>query len=165
MSDTFKFVTLKTTNMKNLLLFLLIITVGAACQSSEKQAENAPPKPKKVLPVDGVPTFQVENYKDSLDQPHSIISVVMGNRKVKVAETMSCEMIAKKDFGGFQIPGTALAACGGWWAGSGDYFYIVQTGEGIYDVMHGIADEASESSDYGYKVIMNINAKTGITPI
>ena len=165
MPDTFKFVTIKKTDMKNILLILLIITVGVACQSSEKQAENTQPEPKKVLPVDGVPTLEVESYKESLDQPHSIVSVVMGNRKVKVAEAMSCEMIDKKDFADYQIPGTALAACGGWWAGSGDYFYIVQTGEGNYDVMHGVADEASEASDYGYKVIMNINLETGITPI
>jgi hypothetical protein len=45
------------------------------------------------------------------------------------------------------IPSEALDACGGWYAGSGDYFYVVQR-KGKTVVYKGFQDEAQ--TDQGY---------------
>ncbi len=78
------------------------------------------------------------------DQPHSI-------QQVNACEKMN----SQEDYDRYKIPMMALSAAGGWWAGAGDYFYVVVDAKTI-DVFHGTQDEGSETSDFGYKKIKTI---------
>jgi len=67
------------------------------------------------------------------------------------------KQIKKENFQNYQIPATAIAACGGWWAGGGDYFYILDNGNDNYTVMQGSMDEGQTSDSYNYKMVMNLS--------
>ena len=53
----------------------------------------------------------------------------------------------------------AIDACGGWWAGAGDYLYLVSNGDDNYTVMQGEMHEEKETNDYDYKMVINLSNK------
>lgn len=87
------------------------------------------------------------------DAPRHEVFLQMGNSKVKVADILNCELLGKDAYAQNQIPPTAIAAVGGWWAGAGDYLYIIEEG-GKYLVKKGSIAEESENNDFGYTTIM-----------
>ena len=65
-----------------------------------------------------------------------------------------------EDYANYQIPDEAIAACGGWWAGAGDYFYMIDNGNDNFTILRGSMDEQQTSDDYSYKMVMNLSNKT-----
>lgn len=96
---------------------------------------------------------------DLADAPHHEVFLQIGNSKVKVADILNCETLDKTTYEQNQIPAKAIAAVGGWWAGAGDYLYIIEE-DGKYVVKKGATAEESENNDFGYKTIMQFS-KTG----
>jgi hypothetical protein len=43
----------------------------------------------------------------------------------------TCSVIAPQMYTSYDIPRHALSACGGWWAGRGQFFYTLQQGDSI----------------------------------
>ena len=85
--------------------------------------------------------------------PRHEVFLQLGSSKVKVADILNCETLDKDSYEQNQVPANAIAAVGGWWAGAGDYLYIVEEG-GNYVVKQGFTGEESENNDFGYKTIM-----------
>lgn len=77
--------------------------------------------------------------------PKAAIYALVRENKIKIGEivTGSCQLIPPEEYEDFKIPAEALAAAGGWWAGAGDYFYILEA-ETEYVVMKGVLDEMME---------------------
>lgn len=74
-----------------------------------------------------------------------------GTQKL-IAVINSCQTYTKDVFKQYEIPATALAACGGWWAGGGDYLYAIkQAGE--VEIFKGTQDEGQTEPGYGYERI------------
>ena len=142
-------------------LFLLM-----ACQAENSSSETtAPSTPNNVVRQEvSVPAFEIESYQKE-EHPRSVISVTMGNRKAKVTDTVGSSIISKSDYAQYKIPSDAIQACGGWWAGYGEYFYLIQKGEGNYFVLKTSVEEQQEGEPYQYKEVMNINTERGITPM
>ncbi len=90
------------------------------------------------------------------DAPRHEVFLQMGNSKVKVADILNCEILGKDTYEQNQVPANAIAAVGGWWAGAGDYLYIIEEG-GKYVVKKGFIGEESENNDFGYKTIMTFD--------
>lgn len=81
--------------------------------------------------------------------PNSAVYTLVGNQKVKIANIAACDSIPASDYAEYGIPDTALAAVGGWHAGSGDYlFAVARSGEVIY--YQGWAEEQQEDGGYHY---------------
>ena len=57
------------------------------------------------------------------------------------------DVYEKIQYADMQIPDLAVAACGGWYAGGGDYYYLLADSDGV-EVYHGYLDE--EQTDEGY---------------
>ncbi len=87
------------------------------------------------------------------DAPRHEVFLQMGSSKVKVADILNCEILGKDTYEQNQVPPTAIAAVGGWWAGAGDYLYVIEE-DGNYVVKKGFTGEENANNDFGYKTIM-----------
>ncbi len=87
------------------------------------------------------------------DAPRHEVYLQIGSSKIKVADILNCEILAKEFYEQNQIPPAAIAAVGGWWAGAGDYLYIIEE-NGNYVVKKGFTGEELQNNDFGYKTIM-----------
>ncbi len=81
------------------------------------------------------------------DAPLSIVSIKIGAQLTVVDSLSVCETISP---GENEIPKDAISACGGWWAGAGDYLYIKYEGNDAV-VMAGWQAEEQEDEGYHYK--------------
>jgi hypothetical protein len=81
--------------------------------------------------------------------PMTTISVLSNGKEYLVDEIVGgATLIDKAEFETMGIPSTALSACGAWWAGGGDYFYLTQSNNQLV-VFAGWLDEMEEQ-DNGY---------------
>lgn len=90
------------------------------------------------------------------DAPRHEVFLILGSSKIKVADILNCEILNKESFEQNQIPATAIAAVGGWWAGAGDYLYVIEE-DGNYVVKQGATAEEMTNNDFGYKTIMSFD--------
>lgn len=154
-------------NLKKSLFALLLLTAFAiGCKNDApdgQSTESTSTEPTAAAVID--PTTikfmceTAETPNDQADAPHHEVYLQMGNSKVKVADILNCETLGKDTYEQNQIPANAIAAVGGWWAGAGDYLYIIEE-DGKYVVKKGAIAEESENNDFGYKTIMQFS-KTG----
>lgn len=81
--------------------------------------------------------------------PITTVSVLSNGQEYLVDEIVGGAMIIDKgEYESMGIPSTALSACGAWWAGGGDYFYLTQSNNQLI-VYAGWLDEMEEQ-DNGY---------------
>lgn len=81
--------------------------------------------------------------------PMTTVSVLSNGQEYLVDEIVGGAMIIDKaEYESMGIPSTALSACGAWWAGGGDYFYLIQSNNQLI-VYAGWLDEMEEQ-DNGY---------------
>ncbi len=150
--------------MKKLLLTSLLLTaLVLGCKNDPKDNQSGTTTETTAAAIDPATikficeTAEVPN--DQGDAPHHEVFLQMGNSKVKVADILNCETLGKDSYEQNQIPPKAIAAVGGWWAGAGDYLYIIEEA-GNYVVKKGFTGEEMENNDFGYKTIMTFS-KTG----
>lgn len=87
---------------------------------------------------------------DNNETPSSKIYLSISGKEIYIASIqVAAAIIEKSDFPNYDIPKNALSACGGWWAGGGDYFYTVHSKSGI-TVYQGWQEEGgAEQTDFG----------------
>jgi hypothetical protein len=136
--------------MKKLLIALTVFSVLLANCGSDNSGTAVAPESIRLIcqPVEPADTLQ--------EMPHSEVFIQIGDSKVKVADIQSCEIIAPEAFADYQIPANAITAAGGWWAGSGDYIYVVQEGEN-YLVKQAAMGEEQAADDFGYQTIFTFS--------
>jgi hypothetical protein len=93
----------------------------------------------------------VDKGMDEYDVPHSDVFIEFGDHKEKVSSCLACQTITEEDFSKYDIPKDALSACGGWWAGGGDYFYVIRNARNTIEVYAGWQDEGQmEDNDTSF---------------
>jgi uncharacterized Zn-finger protein len=150
--------------MKKLLLASLLLTALVfSCTDEPKDNQGGATTETPATAIDPATIKFIcetaETPNEQADAPHHEVYLQLGNSKVKVADILNCETFDKAAYEQNQIPAKAIAAVGGWWAGAGDYLYIIEEG-GNYVVKKGAIAEESENNDFGYKTIMTFS-KTG----
>ena len=93
----------------------------------------------------------ITNTSDEI--PTSDISISIGSEKMFI-ETISGEASIMNEIGGKN----SITACGAWWAGAGDYFYVAPSDKG-FTVFKGWTDEEQEMEDYHWKAFKEIPSK------
>lgn len=88
--------------------------------------------------------------KPSEDMPTSDVSILV-NGKTTFLGNIIGEASEMEDIGGEN----SIAACGGWWAGAGDYFYAAPNTNGII-VYKGWADEGQEDDGFHWEKFKEI---------
>lgn len=87
---------------------------------------------------------------DSFDIPHTDVYLYVDGKETKIKSVNSCSDIPKDNYLQYEIPKEAVKACGGWWAGAGDYFYVVlRNGKPV--VYAGWLDEGQEDKGYHWE--------------
>jgi hypothetical protein len=89
--------------------------------------------------------------KYSEDMPSSDISISI-NGKETFLETILGDATIQNDIG----VKNSITACGGWWAGAGDYFYAISSAKGVI-VYKGWQDEQQEDSGYHWEKFKEIS--------
>ncbi len=96
---------------------------------------------------------------DEYENPNSQVFIQINDSRIKIADIQACDVIGPDSYAQYDIPADAIAACGGWWAGAGDYFYAVRDGD-IIRVMKGWQDEGQEDQGFHYETNREIDLKT-----
>jgi hypothetical protein len=94
--------------------------------------------------------FEVELLCETLSAdeaaPQSAVYAIVNQNKVKIANSSTCAPLSPDTYEDYGIPSNALAAVGGWWAGSGGYFYALEE-DGIIVFYQGTLDEMQEDDE------------------
>lgn len=127
--------------MRPYLLFSFLLLGLVGCQD-----DNSVKNPKNNL--DTV-NFVCESTSDDEALPASNLFVVVGDSKIKLTNIPICSEISKVDYAKYDIPPTAVAAAGGYFAGLGEYFYAVREGDQI-NIISGYQEEMQEKEGFHY---------------
>jgi hypothetical protein len=138
--------------MKYFALALLFLPFLTACDGAKGGGQGNPkdtvptvsePRPKEVAlfctdigEEQGIPRYEISLMYDGMP---SILDTIN-----------ACKVIPAEDWTSMDIPAKALAAAGGWYAGGGDYFYVVPEGAGIR-VYKGWQDESQEDKGFHWQ--------------
>ena len=113
-------------------------------EETEVFEDNTEPEQEEVPIIQTERVFALECEDKGVDEyenPKSEVYLVEGNAREKVASCLACSTIERDDYRSYDIPAEAKSACGGWWAGGGDYFYAIQSESGDIEVYAGWQDE------------------------
>ena len=102
-------------------------------------------------------TLACEVLNGNQDQVQSGVFLLFNDNKIKIANISSCETIEPERFEQYKIPALAQSACGGWWAGAGDYFYLIKDQDSYLVYQGFVAEELSEEESYRYKPVYQLN--------
>ncbi len=141
--------------MKYLFATLFSLCALLACQNnSANQQAGAEADESQLIKQGDVFLLcqEVKKADTEMDYPAFEVFLQLAESKVKVADVLSCQTITPDQYGRYQIPATAISAAGGWYAGAGDYLYVVEE-EDNYVVMKGEMFEESEDGNYNYRVV------------
>lgn len=83
------------------------------------------------------------------------VHLTVGNKRYLIDTIYACAQIETVDFKQFDIPLNALAACGGWWAGQGNYLYCIAAKNSI-EIYNGWQDEQQEIAGFHWKKVKSI---------
>lgn len=143
----------------------LIPFIALAALSCGSPEAHSPRSGDSAIPVASTePTLQekqdkarfiVDTREDSLEIPYSKISVEYGEARTYLAEIPGVAEIQQGGNEEMEIPENAIASCGCWYAGGGDYYYIARSAAGI-TVFHGWLDEAQEDEGYHWEEMKTI---------
>lgn len=92
----------------------------------------------------------------SNERPSNKIQLELNGKKYPLANILTCEKFDKSDYQDHDIPSKAIDAAGGWWAGSGEYFYIEKKPNGRYAIMYGQMYEEKETRKYDYTQLAEV---------
>ncbi len=89
-----------------------------------------------------------QSPEDANGTPHADISLLCNGQSTPIAKIAGeARMYEKSDYAEMGIPAAALSACGAWWAGAGDYYYMMAKGD-QFEIFQGW--QAEEQTDKGY---------------
>ena len=145
------------------MLPLLLLAVLAACQNGTQPPQSqksgtTPPEPVIEQSEIMLICQPVEAPSQSGHAPAYEVFVQLADSKVKVADIYNCETLTPEFYEQYQIPRNAISAVGGWWAGAGDYLYLIEEGE-KYVVKKGEMHEKKESNGYDYQTVASFSKK------
>jgi hypothetical protein len=131
----------------NLLLAATLIC-AASCQNAPQKDTNQGPES-----VAGISLSFEYLGEDALGIPRSV-PLLIENGGATALDTVSVNLarIERERYSEMGIPSDALDACGGWYAGGGDYFYVVKR-KGRAVVYQGYQEETQTDTGYHWTAI------------
>ena len=119
-----------------------------ACQN--KVASN------KQNPANATLVCNTLRSPDTDDMPLTAVVVKAFGDSYAVDTVSVCQALNPEEYAQYGIPDTAISAAGGWWAGSGDYFFLSLSPEGDVLVYQGWQDEGQSDEGFHYKPVVRI---------
>jgi hypothetical protein len=150
--------------MKTLLFLpaVALISLSVSCGNSTENSKNdtanvqqtsGPTLEEKQQKA----TFIMDTQFDSMDIPRTTVSVEYNDARTAL-DPMICSpsVYDKQQMKEMECPDNTIMAIGGWFAGGGDYYYIVPTATGIA-VYKGYLDEGDETPGYHWQKFKDID--------
>lgn len=93
---------------------------------------------------------------DSMGVPHGIVNV-FACKNTNIVDTIigTPEFYEIAEYKDMQVPAEAIAACGAWYAGGGDYYYLIKKNN-LVEVYHGWLDEGQSDEGYHWEKVNEI---------
>ncbi|MBK8041336.1 MAG: hypothetical protein KBG02_16230 [Haliscomenobacter sp.] len=130
-------------------LLLCLLAFSFSCSPRKGNEKTAAPEV----------SFRCETQiEETTEIPRSQVFVTVNGQEQKVADILACDLIDASGYENFEIPKSALAACGGWWAGAGDYLYAVVKGSDVV-IMKGWQSEEQTESGFHYEEVLRVPVK------
>jgi hypothetical protein len=139
--------------MRLLALTCLLICAVFSCKTDQRKLEKSEQLSNEAPSAEV--SFRCETVMDENEVPASQVFLVINEQATKVADIQACDTIGKEDYQRYKMPNNALAACGGWFAGAGDYVYAVQLKDQIV-VFQGYQDEMQTEDSFHYKEVAKV---------
>lgn len=136
--------------IKVLLSAFVVLTLLASCRNTVQE----PAKEKAPAAAPAVKLTCVSKGEDENGVPKNEVILSVDGKEKLVASTTGCQEITKQEYSTYEIPDQAVAACGGWWAGAGNYYYAVVK-EGVVTVFEGWNEEGQADKGYHWKEKIN----------
>lgn len=141
------------------ILFFFVLSSFLACNNpntSQEEAEQTDTtatsqteeKPSPLKAVEASLSCRDISTEDSV-YPQFEVNLDVNGQNMVLDTINACGVFTRQDYEQYEIPPTALTACGGWYAGAGDYFYLVRDQDRLM-VMQGWQDEGQEDEGYHY---------------
>lgn len=149
-------------NFKNTLIMLGMMAALTACKPADTNSTTTSTTPDAaaqtpaVLKEATLVCREIRNLDDI--SPLSEVSLKIGDKSTPIDSVSVCETFTKDMYEAHKIPKDAVAACGGWWAGAGDYLYLVYEGDDAV-VMAGWQAEKQEDEGFHYEEIRRMSRK------
>lgn len=147
---------MKIRYFRSALIFVWPVIFLMACDTDNKRIKESSTEEfvsseGKILPRE-VKLFCVSKAPDEYDNPKSAVFLSINGKEQEIAEIYACSDIQKSEYEKHEIPPEAIMACGGWWAGAGDYFYIIDIA-GEIKVFQGWQDSQQEDEGFHWEEI------------
>jgi len=159
-------------NYRNLFLALTSVTMFAlySCSSTSnnrandsaeaktKQTENSDSTNKALQFITNQQTseFILASIEKGDEDPRTVITAVYGHQEIIIDTIMgSAQYYPQDNWKEMEVPDNAISVCGCWWAGGGEYFYMIPTNKGVA-IYVGYQDEGQEEPGYGWTLIKEI---------
>lgn len=112
--------------MKKQIIFLVVGLTIVSCQPKPLIEET--PVVENGDPVRPARASLICEFlgEDEFGVPHNEVYLEYNGIRSKEGECLACDKITPESYSQYDIPSGATDACGGWYAGGGDYFYIMQ---------------------------------------
>ncbi|ASS49303.1 MAG: hypothetical protein A3D31_03740 [Candidatus Fluviicola riflensis] len=148
-------------------LSLLFLTMGCSSETkTEKTTETRTKEEATTSKETDEPTTPEEEIvtpksvklsgkflsEDEYGGSHYQVILTIDGKKEILDTVMACEPISVKSRADYDIPADALASCGGWWAGGGDYFYAIWENNNVV-VYQGWQDEGQKDNGFHWKAV------------
>jgi hypothetical protein len=147
--------------MKNAVFFCLLIFFYFSCSDEKSKnhhsdAQEDSPKTTQTEKTQELPTFVFKTGQDESGNPTTTVEIQHQGKSTTIGKhTGNVETIAQEKYKEYDIPSNALEACFVWWAGSGDYYYIISENQ-QYTLFKGWQDEQQEDKGYHWEKHLTI---------
>ena len=145
-------------------ILLLAFIAGCSTPATEKNAPEAPKEVAKKASEKAPPEIVQPEAQEvlagkieckPLTEPDAMppryeVAVVIGQDRHVFGEVVRCVEMGIEEYEENEVPSEAVSAAGGWYAGGGDYFYLLLEGN-EYVLMQGWQDEGQQDDGFHYK--------------
>ncbi len=104
---------------------------------------------------------EIRNADDG--DPLAVVYLRLLEQQYLLDTVYTCSVIAPQMYTSYGIPRDALSACGGWWAGRGNFYYALQEGDSV-TVMQA-APLQGDSLGFQYKFLKLIPISDSLTEL
>lgn len=144
--------------MKQIAILLSLATIAGlyACQSDSKEVTEGL---KLVQIDDNKVVLECRDISQANDEtPHHEVYIIVGDNRVKVADTEACGTVDSSSYAQLGIPEKALAAVGGWWKGQGDFVFAQRDNDRIV-VKKATLDEANLDAEVRFLTVATFSSQ------
>ena len=161
--------------MRFIACVLLTITIATSCSTSERERElETPPSPTEnaivfdstgtaidtiAIAPDNKPIIVTLRCRkvsdDEADNPLYEVALIALDQRIPLDTIHACNTFTTGDYETYQIPASAVAACGGWYQGTGEYFYLTEDNADLV-VHYAWLREEQTTQRYPYREVFRL---------